>query len=48
MFQPAAPIILPETPHIPALSAAHLLDGFKSYFSMIDIEILALNIVDKR
>jgi hypothetical protein len=27
IFQPADPIILPETPHIPALSAAHLVDG---------------------
>jgi hypothetical protein len=71
VFQPADPIILPETPEIPALSGEHLRNGvtyttydvfhlkrcskwstshrwFKSYFSMLDIEILALNIVDKR
>jgi hypothetical protein len=27
IFQPADPTILPETPQIPALSGAHLLDG---------------------
>jgi hypothetical protein len=27
IFQPADPIILPENPQIPALSAAHLRDG---------------------
>jgi hypothetical protein len=27
IFQPADPLILPETPHIPALSGAHLRDG---------------------
>jgi hypothetical protein len=27
IFQPADPIILPETPQIPALSVAHLRDG---------------------
>jgi hypothetical protein len=26
-FHPADPTILPETPQIPALSGAHLLDG---------------------
>jgi hypothetical protein len=26
-FQPADSLILPETPQIPALSGAHLLDG---------------------
>jgi hypothetical protein len=27
IFQPADPMILPENPQIPALSAAHLRDG---------------------
>jgi hypothetical protein len=27
IFQPSDPIILPETPQIPAPSRAHLLDG---------------------
>jgi hypothetical protein len=48
IFQPADPIILPETPQILALSGAHLQRWLKSYFPMIDIEILALNIFNKR
>jgi hypothetical protein len=27
IFQPADPLVLPETPQIPALSGAHLRDG---------------------
>jgi hypothetical protein len=46
-FQPADPTILAETPQIPALSAVNLQDGLY-LISLIDIEILALNIFDNR